>query len=149
MFEKTLHDLFKYLTRHVIIRYGISGGLAGVTDLSLLYLFNGVFDLHYLPSAILAFIGAFFVSFLMHKFWTFESHEEETSKQMAMYLGTSLFGLILNTLLMYLFVDYLFTGLFLAHEDSRVLFSQVVVALLGASITFFISRNFVFKYKPK
>ncbi len=128
------------LSRHVVLRYLISGGMAGATDLIALYFLNTILGLYYLLAAILAFIIAFSVSFTMHKFWTFESHEEETHKQVVLYFGTSLFGLSLNTLLMYLFVDFV---------HIPVLLSQIIVGFLVASVTFFISRSIVFKYKPK
>lgn len=131
---------FEILSRHVVLRYLVSGGMAGVTDLAALYFLNTILGLYYLLAAILAFLTAFAVSFTMHKFWTFESHEEETHKQVILYLGTSLFGLSLNTLLMYLFVDFI---------HLKVLLSQIIVGFLVASVTFFISRSIVFKYKLK
>lgn len=129
-----------YLTKHVAVRFFISGGTSAFVDLVLLYLLNSVLGMHYLTSAILAFIGAFGVSFTLHKFWTFKSHGESAKKQVIMYLGTSLFGLFMNTLLMYVFVDYL---------NFMVLGAQVIVGLIVAVFSFFLSHNFVFKYKNK
>ncbi len=131
-------DLINYFTKHVAIRFIISGGTSAVVDLSFLYLFNKVLDIHYLLSAIMAWVVAFFVSFTLHKFWTFKSHEEETHKQAVMYLGTSLFGLSLNTALMYVFVDIF---------NIEVIISQFFVGGIVAFSSFFISRKFVFKYK--
>lgn len=125
-------------TQYVAIRFIISGGTSAFVDLTLLYLFNTIFGWHYLISAILAFIGAFFVSFTLHKFWTFKSHSESTHKQMVMYLGTSVFGLCLNTLLMYIFVDFF---------HINVILSQIFVGIMVAFCSFFLSHNFVFKYR--
>lgn len=133
-------DFVNYFTKHVVVRFIISGGTSAVVDLSFLYLFNKVIGIHYLTAAILAFLIAFCVSFTLHKFWTFKSHGEETHKQVVIYLGTSLFGLFLNTLLMYIFVDILNIG---------VMVSQFFVGGMVAFSSFFISRNFVFKYKPE
>jgi len=133
-------ELFLDLTsRYVGLRYFISGGTAGVTDIALLYIFHEILGIYYLTSAALAFIVAFFVSFLLHKYWTFKSHEEEIRRQMSMYLLSSLFGLFLNTVLMYVFVDYF---------HLNVIISQVIVGLMVASVSFFVSRNLVFKYSP-
>jgi len=133
-----MRDFVTYFTKHVLVRYIISGGTAALTDLVLLYILNTVLGVHYLVASVLAFLGAFFVSFTLHKFWTFKSHEQETHKQAIMYMGTSLFGLCLNTFLMYIFVE---------HFHIMVILSQVFVQALVACCTFFISRNFVFKYK--
>ena len=133
-------DFVRYFTKHVAIRFIIAGGISAMVDLILLYLLNITFGLHYLLAAILAFLGAFGVSFTLHKYWTFRSHEEETHKQAIMYLGTSLFALLLNTLFMYVFVDFFHIG---------VLVSQFFVGIMVAFSSFFISRNFVFKYKKE
>jgi putative flippase GtrA len=140
MIEKYQNFIFDILERHVVLRFIIAGGTSAFIDLVFLYLFNSVFGIYYLFSAIIAFLIAFGVSFTLHKFWTFKSHEEETHKQAVMYMGTSLFSLSLNTVLMYVFVDYL---------HIVVLLSQFFVGIIVAFSSFFISRNFVFKYKNK
>ena len=133
--------MIEKLTRHLVVRYIISGGTAAFVDLSLLYLFNYVLGMQYLLAAILAFILSFFVSFVLQKFWTFKDISTETiHKQSVIYLGTSIFGLGLNTLLMYVFV-----GLF----HLNVILAQIFAGILVACCTFFISRDFVFKHKDK
>ncbi len=140
--------IFEILEKYVAVRFIISGGTSAFVDLLLLYILNAVFGLHYLPSAILAFIGAFGVSFTLHKFWTFRSHGERAHKQAIMYLGTSLFGLFLNTVLMYLFVDFIFENLISSHK-LNVMISQVIVGAIVAFVSFFLSHKFVFKYKKE
>ena len=132
-------EIIKFFTKHTAIRFVISGGTAAVTHLSVLFLLNGIYGIHYLISTTFGFLCAFGVSFTLHKFWTFKSHEERTEKQAVMYLGTSLFGLFLNNVLMYVFVGYF---------HIQVLISQIFVGLMVACSSFFISRNFVFKYNP-
>jgi putative flippase GtrA len=132
-----MKDLINFFIKHVWVRFIIAGGTSAFVDLTLLFILHEVFNIHYLLSAVLAFIGAFGVSFTLHKYWTFKSHGEETHKQAIMYLGTSLFGLLLNTVLMYIFVDYIKFG---------VMIAQFVVGGIVAFSSFFISRNFVFKY---
>lgn len=137
MFKKLINFIFEILDRYEGLRYLIAGGSAGVTDLVALYVLHNVFGMYYLLAAIFAFILAFVQSFTLHKFWTFKSHEQETHKQIVMYFGTSMIGLSLNTLLMYIFVD---------HFHINVILSQIIVGLLVASCTFFVSRNIVFKF---
>jgi putative flippase GtrA len=131
-------ELFDRFTKHVLIRFIISGGTSAFVDLFILYILNSVWHIHYLTSAILAFICAFGVSFTLHKFWTFKSHGESAHKQVAMYLATSLFGLCLNTLLMYIFVDFF---------HLIVLVAQFIVGIMVAFCSYFLSHKFVFKYK--
>ncbi len=131
--------LVRFFTKHVAIRYIIAGGTSTAIDLTLLYLMNTILGWYYLLSATLAFISAFGVSFTLHKFWTFKSHEEKTHKQAITYMGTSLFALFLNTFLMYIFVDFI---------HLKTIPAQFIVGIIVAFSSFFISRNFVFKYKP-
>lgn len=133
-----MKDLINFFIKHVWIRFIIAGGTSAFVDLTLLFVLHEVFDIYYLLSAVLAFVGAFGVSFTLHKYWTFKSHGEETHKQAIMYLGTSLFGLFLNTVLMYIFVDYMKFG---------VMTAQFIVGGIVAFSSFFISRNLVFKYR--
>ncbi len=133
-----IERMIERLTRHVFVRFFISGGTSAMVDLVLLYILNSVVGVHYLLAATLAFIGAFGVSFTLHKYWTFKSHAEETHRQVVMYLFASLLSLVLNTILIYVFVD---------RFHIQVLLSQIFVGLIIASFSFFLSHKFVFKYK--
>ncbi|MEK9184817.1 MAG: GtrA family protein, partial [Patescibacteria group bacterium] len=131
--------LINKLTQHLLFRYIISGGTAAFVDLVLLYILNTVFDIHYIFASIVAFIMAFFVSFILQKFWTFKNHSQENiHQQILMYFSASLFGLGLNTLLMYIFVDYF---------HLIVILSQIFAGILVACCSFFISKKLIFKYK--
>lgn len=124
-------------TQYTIVRYIISGCTSASVNLVTLYIFNSIVGLYYLTASIVAFICAFFVSLVLHKFWTFQDHSlENVHKQGIMYLMNSLFGLSLNTMFMYIFVSLL---------HIWVLLAQVIAGLLVASCTFFISKHFVFK----
>lgn len=128
------------LDGNVAFRYILSGGTSAVVDLILLYILHSVVGLHYLVASILAFSVAFCVSFILQKFWTFKNHSTEgIHGQAAIYLGSSLFSLGFNTLLMYLFVDKL---------HLQVLLSQIFAGAIVACFTFFISRR-IFKYQHK
>lgn len=129
--------MIQKLSQHILVRYVISGGTAAVVDLSALYVFNSILGIHYIPAAVMAYLVAFFVSFTLQKFWTFRSRTTENIHSQAIfYLGVSLFGLTINTMLMYLFVDFFHVA---------VLLSQIFVGLIVACCTFPLSRYFVFK----
>ena len=69
--------MIQKLTENMIVRYIISGGTAAVVDLAVLYALNSILGIHYIPAAIAAFSIAFFVSFVLQKFWTFRSTSKE------------------------------------------------------------------------
>jgi putative flippase GtrA len=135
-----MKDIITYFTKHVVVRYIIAGGTGASTDLVILYVLNGILKIQYLVAAILAFLLAFCVSFVLHKYWTFKSHGQETHKQAMLYMLTSLFALSLNTLFMYIFVG---------HFHFAVILSQIFAGALVAFSSFFISRTVVFKYKKE
>lgn len=135
------YTMIHILNKHVLFRYIVSGGTSASVLLTLLYIFNSVLGIQYLLAAILAYIVAFFVSFTLHKIWTFKTDEvHKTHNQVALYLVTSLFGLSFNTLLMYIFVDIIYIP---------VILSQIFAGAIVACFSFFLSRKFVFKWKQK
>lgn len=133
--------MIKRFTKHLIIRYVISGGTSAVLNLGILSLLYYVYDIYYLYAAIISSIIAFFISLGLHKFWTFEDFSREDMHiQIGKYMITSLFGLTLNTLFLYIVVDYL---------HFYVYVGQIVAGGSVACITFFISRNLIFKGKKE
>lgn len=120
-------------------RFFFSGGAALGADLVFLYLFTEIFGIWYLASAIVAFILAFTVSFTLQKFWTFGDHSREgLHTQIGIYFLVSVVNLALNTLLVFIFVEW--AGLF-------YLFAQIVASALIAIESFFIYQRFIFKKK--
>lgn len=133
--------LFPWCVPHLrryqrLLRYLVSGSIAAVVDLGLLYIFTDLFLIHYLVSAIFAFLITFFVSFTLQKFWTFQdSNTDRVHIQVTIYFLVALGNLIINTALMYLFVDIILMWYMAA---------QFLASGLLACESFFISRHFVF-----
>ncbi|KKW12618.1 MAG: GtrA family protein [Parcubacteria group bacterium GW2011_GWA2_49_9] len=122
-----------------LLRYLVAGGTAAAVDLGMLYILTDVFFVHYLWSAVWAFVVSFFVSFLLQKFWTFQNRETgRMHVQMTLYFSIALANLAFNTFLMYLFVD---------RFHIWYLLAQILASGLIAFESFFISRHIVFKSK--
>jgi putative flippase GtrA len=140
-----LSSLFAH--RHArILKFLISGGTAAVVDLGVLYLLSDVYTNWYaglieksdavLIAAIIAFVFAFGVSFTLQKFWTFEdSSVDVIHSQLAMYLVLALCGLGVNTLFMYVLLNY--TGL---HYLAAQIFASAFIAVGN----FFVYKHFIF-----
>lgn len=123
-------------THRMIAKYLVAGGMAASVDIGLLYVFTDIFDIWYLVSAALAFIAAFFVSFVLQKFWTFrDTSTDKIHAQAGLYFVVALLNLCLNTALMYIFVDIF---------QIWYIFSQIIIGLLVASFSFFIYNKFIF-----
>lgn len=129
--------MIEKITQYTIVRYLVGGSTSAVVNLTIFYLLNSVGGVHYITSSVIAFIVAFFVSLTFHKFWTFQDHSTENMHiQGLYYLLSSLFGLGLNTLILYVCVGYF--GLL-------PLVGQVIAGGLTACCTFFISKYLIFK----
>ena len=122
-----------YLRRYQrLLRYLVAGGGSAAVDFFFLYLFTDVAGIHYLLSSVFAFLIAFVVSFILQKFWTFQDHStDRVHMQAVAYFVVAGLNLLLNTLLMYLFVDKLHVW---------YLFAQFISSGLIACESFFISR---------
>jgi len=126
----------KYFTKHLIVRYIISGGTSATVNLTILSLLYYVFHIYYIFASVVAFLVAFIFSLTLHKFWTFKDHSMKgVHKQAGKYLLNSVFGLIVNTTVLYICVS---------HLHFYVFFSQIVAGIVTAFCTFFISRDYIF-----
>lgn len=118
-------------------RFTLSGISAFGVNLAFLALFTGMFDMWYLTSAVAAFLIAFFVSFALHKFWTFGDHSRDgLHVQMGMYLLVAVINLGLNTLSVYLFVEW---------AGFHYLVAQTVAGAFIAIENFFVSQRVIFR----
>lgn len=130
--------LIAKLLQNRVIRFLISGGTATAVDLALLYYFTDILKMWYLAAAVLAFLLAFGISFVLQKFWTFSgSHVRRKREQLPMYLAANLFGLAVNSLGMYLLVDK--AGLW-------YMAAQIIMSAMIAIVNFFIYRLIIFKF---
>ncbi len=120
-----------------LLRYLVAGGCAAAIDFAFLFLFTDIFGVHYLLSSVLAFLVAFIFSFLVQKFWTFQDHSTENlHMQAVLYFVVAGVNLLLNTLLMYVFVEWFSLWYILA---------QFIASGLIAIESFFVSRYVIFK----
>lgn len=123
-----------------IIKYIISGGTAAFTDLLLLFFFTDLLGLYYLLSAALAFMVAIVISFNLQKRWTFRDTNENVGEQMTVYVIVGIVNLGLNTLLMFLFVDFF---------HVMYIVAQIFAGGTIAISSFLIYRFFIFKKQDK
>lgn len=122
-----------------LVRYLISGGTAAASNLAFLFLLVHFFEVYYLYASVIAFILSIAVSFTMQKFWTFQdSLLHDVRMQFGRYLVVLVANLVLNTLLMYVFVEYL---------GWWYVYAQVVATGIVAIVGYFGYRNFVFRVR--
>lgn len=114
------------------MRFFISGMIAALTDLSLLYLLTEVVGIWYLISAVIAFLVAVVVSFTLQKLWTFEDYNfnhQILRRQVILFIALVTANLFFNTISMYFLVE---------RFNLQYLFSQVLIGGLIAVSNFLI-----------
>lgn len=115
-----------------LFRFLISGMVAALTDLGLLYLLTEVAGIWYLISAVIAFLVAVVVSFTLQKLWTFKDYNfnhQILRRQISLFIVLVIANLFLNTVSMYFLVE---------RFNLPYLFSQVLVGGLIAVSNFLI-----------
>lgn len=131
----------RYPKHAKVVRYLISGGTAAFTNAAFLFIFTDVIGIWYIFSGIMAFILAFIVSFTLQKFWVFEDRSrDQIHKQAVIYLTVAVTNLVLNTILLYMQVEYLGVYYVLA---------QLIASALIAVESFFVYKLVIFKKKAE
>lgn len=93
-------------TWYQLIRYGISGGLATIIDMTILWAITSVLGWHYQIGVGCGYLVGLIITYLMATLWIFNEHR--TDKKWLEFLGFTVIGLIglgCTHILMWLLVD--------------------------------------------
>jgi len=126
-------------SRKSIVKFVISGCLAGGTDLFFLYIFHHIFSWPIVVSTSIAFVLSFAISFNLQKFWSFRNFgNNKTKSQFILYMLNAFVGLNLNGFFMHLLaVEY----------HVWYMLAQLIVSIVIGIYNFFIYRSIIFKNK--
>ena len=119
----------------LIIRFIFSGGMGALTTFGVLYILVRFFDAWYLTASTTAFLFGFFVSFSLHKFWTFKDMRKkalwwQVFVSFCMLLGT----MFLNAFIMYVLVGMVGMWYMLAQVFSAAIIAMLTFSFYGAFI---------------
>lgn len=132
------NNVFRY---RQIVKFLISGGTSTSVDIFVFTALTYWVGLWYIASSISSFIIAFCISFGLQKFWTFrDKNTEKIMTQTYLYFIVAIVNLGINTLLIYIFVDYIHIHKFI---------SKVIANIIIAAESFFIYRYFIFAKRDK
>lgn len=128
-----------FIQKNRIFRFLVSGGLSVLTNLLCLFVFTEYFHVYYLYSAMLSFSAGFLVTFFLQKFWTFRCDDvSKMPKQMGMTFIIALANLLLNTFLVFVFVEIFY---------AWYIFAQAGASLIISFETYFLYKNVIFPQK--
>lgn len=121
-------------------RFLFSGGSASATNLIVYYISYSTFHIHYILASVIAFAISFVVSFTMQKFWTFRDESlSMINSQLTKYFAVALINLVINTILLYVLVEF---------GNVHKLIAQIIVMMLIATVSFFVYQFAIFKPIP-
>ncbi len=110
--------------------------MAALANFATLYSLTEYAHIWYLFSSVIAVIAGFVVSFLLQKFWTFRNmHLSTVHIQFSLHVLLSLANLVLNTVALYLMVEY-------AH--LWYIAAQFISVAFLAFVNYFIFRKYIF-----
>ncbi|MCK4554487.1 glycosyltransferase, partial [Candidatus Parcubacteria bacterium] len=114
--------------------------------LALLYALIDIFKVHYLLSASIAFLTAFFISFYLQKFWTFrDNSREKIYKQISLYFAVGATNLCINAAGMYVLVEHVLPELIIARAfNATYVAAQIIMGIFIAVASFLIYRFVIF-----
>ncbi|HVX91423.1 MAG TPA: GtrA family protein [Candidatus Paceibacterota bacterium] len=114
------------------LRFVISGGVAALTTLLVLYVLHGHLGVPYLIGSVLGFIAGVCVNFTLQKWFVFQSGAgARMHTQAASFLGVNLVTLALNTLLLYILVDFLHIYYLLAQVMVQAVIAGASFVVYG------------------
>lgn len=123
----------------LVVRYGIAGGSAAAIDIGFLYVLTRHVGWYYLYAAAVAYICSFFARFFLQKYFAFRAVGTKTVVfEFGSYAILSGWSVAASFALLKVFV-----GMF----GWEPVYSQVVVTLLIAALSFFVYRFVIFKGK--
>ncbi|MEE0941719.1 MAG: GtrA family protein [Methanobrevibacter sp.] len=100
------------------------------------FLFQSVMGINYLVSNVLAWFFSVLFAYITNRTWVFESKSPEILKEMSLFFGGRIFSGVVDTALMYLFIDVLVLG---------NTFSKIVVQIIVIVLNYVFSKLIVFK----
>lgn len=88
-----------------IIRFGIVGGLSFLIDYSLLYVCTEFAGIDYLYSSAIAFTISVVFNYWLCLVFVFQNTQKQNFRQRTLFIGSSIVGLFLNQMCMYVLVE--------------------------------------------
>lgn len=118
-----------------VLKFLLVGGIGLSVNLGVFHSLY-VLGVSYLLGSVAAFCVALVVGFVLQKYWTFENRTPERARtQFALYALLAICNLAINTLIVYLLVEY---------AGTHYLVAQTVGAGSVALVSYFVYRSYIF-----
>ena len=119
-----------------LVLYVIFGTFTFLVNIIVYFLFENVLGVNYIISNIIAWFFSVLFAYITNRIWVFESKSPDILKEMSLFFGGRIFSGVVDTGLMYLFIDILTIG---------DLISKIVVQIIVIILNYVFSKLIVFK----
>lgn len=119
-----------------LVLYVVFGTFTFLVNIVTYFLFQSVMGINYLVSNVLAWFFSVLFAYITNRRWVFESKSPNILKEMSLFFGGRIFSGVVDTVLMYLFIDVLVLG---------NTFSKIVVQIIVIVLNYVFSKLIVFK----
>ena len=136
---KKLIELYKKYSE--IINYLIVGVLTTIVSIVIYAVFTKLFNVNYMISNIISWIGSVSFAYITNKIFVFKSkcdNEKDVLIEVYQFFKYRVFSLLIDILLMYVFVEVI-------QIDDMI--SKVIVQFIVVALNYIFSKLFVFKKK--
>ena len=118
-----------------LILYVVFGFFTFLVNFIAYFIFLGL-GINYLISNVLAWVFSVLFAYVTNRTWVFESKSPNILKEMSLFFGGRIFSGVVDTALMFLFIDVLVIGDFI---------SKTVVQIIVVILNYVFSKWLVFK----
>ena len=132
MFKKIL----TFFLNKKFVRFAISGGVATLVDIALLYALTEWGGIWYLISSIFSFLVGSITHFSVSRHWVFADNNKGFWAQYQSFFVIHLGGLSINLIALYILVEYF---------SIYYILAKIITVIFGVSWTFWANKKFTFK----
>ncbi|RXF71822.1 GtrA family protein [Arcticibacter tournemirensis] len=104
---RRIQKLLKRSLNVQMLKFGITGGSGFVIDMSVTWIFRDFVGINQYGAHAIGFFVAVINNYLINKYWTFRDNSKHSIRQFVFFFALSLIGMALNTIFLYIFVEYL------------------------------------------
>lgn len=119
-----------------LVMYVIFGVLTTLVNILVYWVFADFLGVNYLISNIMAWVLSVLFAYVTNRIWVFESTNDNIIKEMTLFFGGRLFSGVVDTALMYIFIDILFIGDFI---------SKIIIQVIVVILNYILSKLVVFR----
>ena len=126
-----------FIDRELIL-YVVFGAFTFFVNIISYFIFESVLGINYLISNVMAWFLSVLFAYITNRKWVFESKSPNILKECGLFFGGRIFSGVVDTVLMFLFIDVLVIG----DVISKIVVQVIVIILNYISIRCLTEMNY-------